>query len=375
MTAKRYKNLKADSWRAQRLSWAVIIAITLFGLSPVAGVNYIVDNHNLLRNQTQSDELIDYVANLRSAPSGVLYTYNDRSVKLLIAQQSQAECLVIGASHVMTLRRSNNSILGLECASLDNVGVAGASFEDVITFLGIALKNPKVKKVVLGVSLWTLKRNSRLNWMRNAREMLEARVDFGLSSIPYNDMFFAESKSWFERLLSLKYLRVNYKFLKRTLAGKTTLTYDPRPLRETELKQVMALRSDASLSYPEEFRPTPSNEELGTTDQWVTFPYVEEDVLREFTVVFDILQKAGKKIILYQAPYHPYIVETCPKENICNAIPRVTTAVQMLAKKLQLPIIGGYLPQAFGLDGDDFIDFQHLRGASSEKLKLQPMQQ
>ena len=74
---------------------------------------------------------------------------------------------------------------------------------------------------------------------------------------------------------------MNYKFIKRSFEGKTTLTYDSRQLTEEDLKKEMALLPDASLSYPEEFRPTPRNEDLGTTDQWIEQPYYEQDVLDE----------------------------------------------------------------------------------------------
>ncbi|MDY0873645.1 hypothetical protein [Dongia rigui] len=375
LVAEGRDNRKADLRRARRWTWGAIAVATISLLSPVAALNYIVDNHNLLKDQSESSELLDYVSNLRKAPFGVPYTFNDRSVKLLVASQSQAKCLVIGASHVMSLRRTNNPLLGEECPSLDNAGVTGASFEDVITFLGIGLKNPNIDKVIVGISLWTLKRNTRLNWMRNTREMLDARQAFGLSTIPYDDMVLAGSESWIEQLFSLKYLRINYKFIKRAWAGKTSLTYDSRSLAEAELKDVMALRSDASISYPQEWRPTPKNEDLDTTDQWIAPPFVDSEVLQELTTALEVLRKAGKKVVLFEGPYHPYVVDKCPKENICQAIPVVTAAVRSMAAKLNAPIIGGYLPQAFELSSDDFIDFQHTRGDSSAKIGLQQISQ
>lgn len=370
VTAKGGTYRKADGRRARRRAWAGIVAMTLLLVTPVAAINYFIDNHNLLHDQSQSPELLDYVASLRQAPFGVPYTYNDRSVKLLVAGQSQAQCLAIGASHVMTLRHSNNPVLAAECPSLDNAGVTGASFEDVITFLGISLNNPNIKTVVVGVSLWTFKRNTRLNWMRNTREMLDARQAFGLSTAPYDDMVLAGSESWIEQLLSFKYLGINYKFLKRAAAGKTTLSYDSRSLEESELTSVMALRSDASISYPEEAKPTPKNEDLGTTDQWIERPFIDEQVVAEMMTALEVLQRAGKKIILYEGPYHPYVVDQCPKDNICQAIPVVSATVKGIAEKLGVPILGGYMPQDFGLTGDDFIDFQHIRGASTAKLTV-----
>jgi hypothetical protein len=47
--------------------------------------------------------------------------------------------------------------------------------------------------------------------------------------------------------------------------------------------------------------------------------------------------------------------------------------IRNLAADLNVPVIGGFEPSIFGLTGDSFIDFQHLRGADLYRLRiLQP---
>lgn len=362
-------NLRSGLGRAQRRTWIIMAVVALALITPVAALNYFVDNHNLLRDQLSSQELQDYVDSMRRAPVGVPYTFNDRSVKLLLAKESEAQCLAMGSSHIMTLRAANSAFLQDICPTLDNVGVTGASFEDVITFLGVSLQKPNVKTVVVAVSLWTFKRNTRLNWKRNNREFFDARKVFDLSPEPYREVAAAASENWIEQLLSLKYFEINYKFVKRYLAGKTTLDYDERSLTEDDLRDTMALRSDASLSYPSEFLPSPDIDESDTTDQWIEMPYVDRSVVQELKSALSVLKQRGIQPLLIEVPYHPYVVEKCPKPNICGAIPVVSAELRSIAQELEIPLVGSYLPGTLGFVADDFIDFQHIRGESWKKMR------
>lgn len=354
---------RAADRRMMRRAWFAMVGAAILVLAPVASINYFVDNHSLLHANLDSDGLQEYVTAMRGAKIAVRYSYNDRSVKLLVAQESTADCIAIGSSHIMTLREDRNAFIARNCTILDNAGVTGASFEDVITLMGIAVAKPNIKHLFIGVDLWTFTRNSRLNWKRNGAEMFAARALFGLSPAPYQHTLEMESASVIEQLFSFKYLMTNLRFLKRAALGKTTLTYDPRELQADDLKKELALLPDASLSYPEEFRSTPRNEDLATTDRWIAPPFIDQGVLEEFKTAIRKIVASGKSVTLIEGPYHPYVVNDCPKPRICEGIKVVDPAVRAMAREIGVPVLGSYDPAPLGLVSDDFIDFQHIRGA------------
>jgi hypothetical protein len=134
---------KRKALRSILLTWLAAGLV----LALVGGVNLYVDSAGVLRDQTTTRNVQNYIKALRSARVGVPYTYYDRPIKLALARTSTADCLVTGSSHTMTLRIDRNAIFGAECRALDNSGLSGASFEDRISIMGAALDNPYIKHV------------------------------------------------------------------------------------------------------------------------------------------------------------------------------------------------------------------------------------
>ena len=84
-------------------SVAVILGAALLVVSVVSGINIGIDTHDFFGSQSERADLQNYLTHLRQAEHGVLYTYNDRPVKLALLRQSSADCVVVGSSHVMTV--------------------------------------------------------------------------------------------------------------------------------------------------------------------------------------------------------------------------------------------------------------------------------
>jgi hypothetical protein len=338
-------------------------------LAFVGGVNFYVDSAGVLRDRATTDAVQNYVEALRSAKVGLPYTHYDRPIKLALAATSKADCLVTGSSHTMTLRLDSNAIFAAECRALDNSGLTGASFEDRILIMAAALGNPNIKHVYIGFDLWSLRRDISRRWRRTTSAYLSAREAFDLPKVNYDTRGGDTPDEMLREVFSIGYLKLNYKALKRTLNDEEISLDAARPLEERDLREQLALRADGSLSSPEEFKPTPSDPDLAVTDQWIEPPYYEPEVLTEMRQAITRLQAAGKTVSFIIGPYHP-IVFKCGTPRICESMKIVDPIIRSLAAELNVPVIGGFNASRFGLTGDDFIDFQHLRGSAAYRLRI-----
>jgi hypothetical protein len=360
----------ATARRAARRAILLTGLVAALVLAFVGGINFTVDSAGVLRDRSTTKSVQNYIEALRVAKVGLPYTHYDRPIRLALAATSKADCLVTGSSHTMSLRRESNAIFGAECGALDNSGVTGAGFEDRILIMGAALANSKIKHIYIGFDLWSFKRDISGRWRRTTAAFLSARTALGLPDGIYAARGGETPEEVLRELFSFSYLRLNYKAMKKSVSDDDELSLDAvQPLEEHELRNQLALRPDGSLSSPEEFKPTPGDADLAVTDQWIEPPYYEPEVLAEMRQAITRLQGAGKAISFIIEPYHP-IVFRCGVPRICEGMKIVDPVIRNLAAELNVPVIGGFNPSNFGLIGDDFVDFQHLRGSAAYHLRI-----
>lgn len=345
----------------------VILGAAMLVIGVVAGINIGIDTNDYFGSQREREDLQNYLTHMRQAEHGVLYTYNDRPVKLALLRQSSADCVVIGSSHVMTYQRDRHPLIQQNCKRLDNAGVSGASFEDVVALLGVVKENKVIKQIFLGIDLWSFKRNTRRQWYHIAEAVRQGRRDFDLDPSFYTFEIADSFEEKMAKAFSFSYLMQNWTALKRALRGLAPLSYDARPLSQADLRTELALFADGSFGYPSEFKPSPRDAEITISDQWTDPPYFDPIVVAEMHQTLAILQKEGRKVTLLISPYHPVVLQ-CAKADICESMRVVDPIVRSLAKDLGIEVVGGFDPTAFSVTRASFLDFQHLRGSELHKL-------
>lgn len=340
----------------------------------VGGINIGVDSYGLIRpyDQASSTETLDFVNALRSTAIGLPYTERDRPTKLALVQSSKADCVIAGSSHVMTFRRDSNAAISSACQSLENAGLSGASTEDTIAILGAALANPHVKHVFIGLDAWSLRRNANKRWRQLAPAFVAAARTFGLDLRAYDLHAGDTLDQRLAQTFSFKYLSRNWTALTHPASGKHD-TFGSRALVDKDLRQEKVLRPDGSLSYPEEFLPTPEESKIVVSVQWLDAPYVEPEMVAEIARVIQGLMAAQKSVMIVVTPYHPLMLR-CPSRKLCDAVAVVEPAIRRLAADQRVDVLGGFNPADFGFTPDSFIDFQHLRGSELQHLAILPPQ-
>jgi hypothetical protein len=338
----------------------------------VAGINIGVDSYGLIRpyDQAPSSETLSFVNALRNATVGLPYTERDRPIKLALVQSSKADCIIVGSSHVMTFRRDSNAAISSACRSLENAGLSGASIEDTIAILGAALANPNVKHVFIGLDAWSLRINANKRWRQLASAFVAAGRVFELDLRIYDLQAGDTLDQRLAQTFSFKYLSRNWSALTQAVSSKQK-ALDTTASSEDDLHKIKVLRPDGSLSYPEEFLPSPDESKIVVSVQWVEAPYFDPEMVTGMTRIIQGLVTAGKSVTIVVTPYRP-MTQSCPSQKLCDAIAVVEPIIRQLAADQQLDVLGGFNAADFGYKPDSFIDFQHLRGSELLHLSILP---
>lgn len=336
----------------------------------VSSVNYFVDINDIFQRSTRSsDRLVSqFVDAARKAEVGLTLPDGDRPVKLQLGTTSTADCLMIGSSHIMMFRRDNNPVIAGACKSMDNLSLISASYEDLLTMLGVAAMNPNTKHVFIGIDAFTYQREMHKKWQKNLGAFLAAREVFGLSPEVYTRVDSVPIDSELAPLFSFRYFRNNLKALKR--AAKTgDKDLDTHPLTEADLPDITAMRRDGSVSLPSEFKATPDDAELGAGEARIKEPFVDQGPYDEMRQALAKLRALGKEVTIVMTPLHPKVL-TCVAPLVCECLKAVEAANRELAVAVHADVIGSYDPAAFGLVRSDFVDDQHLRASAVGKVAL-----
>ena len=355
---------------ARRLvAYSVLFALVAgLIIGVVGGVNYLVDVNDIFqRGNRASDRIVQaYVKAARAAEVGVALTEEDRPVKLLMGSTSTADCLMVGSSHVMMFRRDNNPIIASQCSGLDNLALISASYEDLLTMLGVAAANPNTKHVFVNIDAFTFQRQMHKKWQRNIGAFLAARAVFGLPPDVYARINAVPLDNALSPLFSFRYFGNNFKGLKRVFKGGQK-DFDLRPLTEADLQETTVMRGDGSIGLPAEFKPTPDDAELGDGKARIVEPFIDAGVYQELVQVLTRLGQMGKRVTIVMTPLHPKILE-CRVAMVCDCLKTVEPAIRQIGKEVHADVIGSFDPSAFGLGRADYIDDQHLRAGAVKRV-------
>jgi hypothetical protein len=357
--------------RRRLITYAAIFGLIAAAIPILVGsVNYFVDISDIFQHGTRSSDAVvaAFVEAARKAEIGVELPEEDRPVKLQLGRSSTADCLMVGSSHVMMFRQDNNPVIAADCRSMDNLALISASYEDVLTMLGVAAMNPNTRHVFIGIDAFTFQRQMHKKWQKNLGAFLAAREAFGLSPEVYARVNSVPLDSGLSPLFSFRYFNNNLKALKRAMKSGEK-DFDMRPLTDADLPEITVMRGDGSIGLHNEFKPTPDDAELGTGAARIKKPFIDPGTYEEMRQSLAKLREMGKDVTIVLTPLHPKVV-ACASPLVCECLKTVEPAVRELALAVHADVIGSYDPARFGLERADFVDDQHLRTRSVHKLTV-----
>jgi hypothetical protein len=289
----------------------------------------------------------------------------ERSVKIHLAQQADADCYVIGSSQEMQIDIGTMPFLAEKCQEVINLAVSGATFEDFVTAAGRVANNAHARHVFVGLHPWSFRAEADKRWTEEEQAYVEAREFFGLPKVKISGI---GDVARFRNLINGAYLIRNLEELWRNvLKGAGPLSVkSSTEATDTEDIYMRTGRLVYSRSYLSD-KPMPLNN-IGTGEYKIGAPIFNAAAITEFERILEILNNRGIMVDFFLMPYHPKVL-ACGKPLVCEALKTIEALVRETARRHGIAVIGGYDPRPFGFQPEDFLDEMHLSAAALSNIE------
>lgn len=335
-----------------RLHFPALIAAFLAVLAVVGAVNWSVDSKGALRGG--GDWPAVYARAVLDSPHGLAWPpRQERAVKAALAAASDADCVVVGTSHMQMIRRDRFPA-AVSCAGLANLWVTQGALEDVVSMLAAVVDKPSTRRVFIGVSPWLFKWSVNSGWTENAEAFDRARRRFGLARVGG-----ASALDGLGNLLNGKYFQANI----RALTAPGGLRPVLRPAADEDGSNLEAadnvMRPDGSMLMSRVYRAAHPLPWAAVADGsfMIRPPYIQPHAVADLRVVLAALQARGIAVTLVLAPYHPKVMAAPAAQALAAA---EAQARALAAGMGGIEVVGGFDPRPFGLSEADFYDDMHL---------------
>ncbi len=352
----------------------VILILTIAG-----GVNFIADPANIFRQGRITPE--SYAQALLHSDYG-LYNpdgmIDERLLAKVVASKSfNADCVVIGSSHVMQIssERKSKALQNL-CGSILNIAVSGGGLEDHITLTYLALekyRNGRPNKIILGVDPWifAFEKNQAFTIYLDDYNLAKANIknlsiEIDKQLIPFDKKIMLKLKN----LINLEYTILSIKnIIKYCLHGDLEITHAPKldygiggydPIRLPDNSYVYSSSYISSrVGVPVLFG--------GNTYQ-TNGVLNQSDAISAYRDLLIWIKSKGVEPIFLMTPYHENVLKA-PKSPNANALKTTEPIILNLAHELRIKVIGSYDPHVFGCLSNEFYDFMHPNVKCLDKLQ------
>lgn len=344
--------------------WIKLYIIMLFSiLCFIATFNFVVDPGKIylkkLLNEYYSKEV---VLHLQKSKIGIENNgLNERVFKKnLLEQTKSVKCIILGSSRVLQVSKFKNEYINSKCSTFLNLGVSGASFEDLIIFLSLIEKNRvEVDNIFLSIDPWSLKFNMDSRWMIYERIYLDYLNSIHIR-MSNDDNFLLKLLS---NLLNLEYTMDSFNFLNNKFSLEQYYQYlNVKTLNsdvdfENGIENPVYL-NDGSYLYSKKFIKNKKNESipLGGVNYKIKGELYNSDNLMILKSLIEKL-RIKSKIDIVLIPYH----ENNFKKNTFEKkyIQKFEKFIKEYFSTQNINTFGSFDPIKLGCKKNDFFDFMH----------------
>lgn len=325
---------------------------------PIA--NYVIDPSHIYD---------DYGQQVVSTLQGHRYVINvdpDKDERLLMKAmidscKKDIDVLILGSSRVMQISEDmfdNKRVL--------NLGVSGATYEDITGLLYLYLQGHKTPKaIIIGIDPQHFNANiGDTRWKsidreyaRYSEDVLGEKVSCGINL-----------EKW-ENLFSVTYFQEAIKYYKRPKRYLQAIDYD---IQGTDIEYGIAIRYDGSSVYGREYETrslTKTNHEAQTEiySQWENYKELSTRELNRWQNLIQYARQQCVELYFFEAAFHPIVYHRLTMDAQFEGMKKGMEYVEKMAEENGITQIGSYNPDDCHLCDSDFYDGMHMRRRAIER--------
>lgn len=350
----------------------IFLTILIFLLITIGTFNYILDPVGLYRPNRYEYGIAKILLSGKNVAN--VGDYEDRLMNKFYIENMKykPKIIVIGSSRSFFISSKNNK------NEFFNTSVTGASLVDLVSFYDI-YKNKGIhpKTIIICADPWLLNKHEGEEDSHPLRfeyyNMLnQLNYSHNNSSMSIDGYFIKKVKE----LISMPYFLASWKkFRSSSKQSNNSFNYYPTDKQIDENYTIK--KHDGSLSYSIKYNNVSVAEANEKTRKFVNN---KMDVLLGdfkdlknvdiFESVVNDMQKNKITVILFLAPYHPYMYSVIEKNSKYHNVINTEHYFRDFAKKNKIKIYGSYNPKQLNLSEKDFYDGAHLKEISIKKLNI-----
>lgn len=347
----------------KKLFLFVLLCLLFIGL-----FNFFIDPGNVYFNKIIADqESKNFAQKLLASKYGIVEEgWNERLIKTTLASQSgNFDCIVLGSSRILQVSGIRNTgNIEKQCKKILNLGVSGASLEDLAIFSYLILNNKKrPSKVFLGIDPWTFKfqmdnRYGMYDRYYKAMNLLLKQVKTDVNS-KYNFRLITNLFNAEYFYISIKTCIKNIKSKKEKKFFHQEIIFVEKPFSFSQGYKQIVMLSDGSRAYSEDFIEKHKKRPIEDISNYkIIGKAYEIEGYNYVSSIIELFQKFKIPVALVLTPYHPIVEEN--HDNIKKFyFEEVENIVQKLSIKYHLKIYGSYSAKVLGCEEDEFFDSMH----------------
>ena len=288
--------------------------------------------------------------------------YNERLLQKYLITKGKLcpDIVVLGSSRTLELNSSN-----FPGKTFFNNSVSGATIEDITAIYELYKQNKCApKNIILGLDPWTLnKNNNQVRWKSLARE-----YNIFLTELKRDTVQHDESTDKYSQLISPSYFLASFKQLRHSKK--------PVLIKTVGNKEFTRVK-DGSVSYGDDHRNQTLTQIEDKAKEYATvnniysvekFNELSPDVIFVLENFIAALKRDNISVTFFLSPYHPLVYHIFETNDQYKEIRQSEIYYRSLAAKYNIPVLGSFDPQAYGMDGSYFYDGMHCNEQGIKKL-------
>lgn len=337
--------------------FVILLSFTCFAIF----LSTVIDAEKIYLKKIYENANLNLFANkVLNSDYGLISSKQERGVKIALAKMANVDCYAVGSSRVMQLSLRDESWVSNRCKSLVNLGVSGASLEDIIIYSSI-LDRKKQSQIFLAIDPWMLKFNTDARWLENENLFFSYSALLGHTQLKNHENLFAKK---IFNIFNHEYINASFELLLDKGVNSLPEFKLQTPIQAPKFDWRSGYKNpvtlpDGSHVYANTYIEAALNRNRDASphkNYKLEHYYIEREA-KKLLIDLSKRLKTNHQLYFVLSPFHPH--QFVDNNEFLNRITFIENNIRSLANELDITVYGSYFPEKMSCSESDFFDLIH----------------